>query len=70
MKQLIPVSLSHNKIPFDAIEGIHSSESYNPLPEYNDVTVVYSTRKTNIDVLGATKNCFDKSLTIFYINVQ
>ena len=70
MKQLIPISLSHNKIPFDSKDGYHSRESYNILPEFNGVTVVYSNRKTNIDVLGATKNCFGKSLTIFYINVQ
>lgn len=69
MKQLIPVRLAYKNIPFDSKDGYHSRESYNPLPEFNDVTVVYSTRKTNIDVLGATKNCFDKSLTIFYINV-
>lgn len=70
MKQLIPVRLAYKNIPFDSKDGYHSRESYNILPEFNDVTVVYSTRKTNIDVLGATKNCFGKSLTIFYINVQ
>lgn len=70
MKQLIPISLSHKKIPFDAADGFSSGASYNTLPEFNGVTVVYSNRKTNIDTLGATKNCFGKSLTIFYINVQ
>ena len=70
MKQLVPVSLSYKRRPFDAIDGIHSSESYNIIPEFSGVTAVYSNRKTNIDTLGATKNCFGKSLTIFYINVQ
>lgn len=69
MKQLVPVNLSHKRRPFDAIDGMSSSESYNILPEFNGVTTVYSDRKTNIDALGATKDCFDKSLTIFYINV-
>lgn len=70
MNQLIPVSLSHRNRPFDAMDGTSSKESYNVLPEFNGVTAVYSNRKTNIDILGATKNCFEKSLTIFYINVQ
>lgn len=70
MNQLIPVSLSYMRRPFDAMDGTSSSESYNILPEFNSVTVVYSNRKTNIDILGANKNSFDKSLTIFYINVQ
>ena len=69
MNQLIPVSLSYKRRPFDAMDGMSSSESYNILPEFNGVTAVYSNRKTNIDILGATKGCFDKSLTIFYINV-
>lgn len=69
MNQLIPVSLSYKRKPFDAMGGMSSSESYNILPEFNGVTAVYSNRKTNIDTLGATKNSFDKSLTIFYINV-
>ena len=69
MKQLVPVSLSYKNIPFDAMDGISSNESYNILPEFNGVTAVYSNRKTNIDILGANKNSFDKSLTIFYINV-
>lgn len=58
------------QVPFDAIDGFSSEASYNTLPEFNGVTVVYSNRKTNIDTLGAIKNSFDKSLTIFYINVQ
>lgn len=70
MKQLVPVSLSYKNIPFDAMDGISSNESYNILPEFNGVTATYSNRKTNIDILGANKNSFDKSLTIFYINVQ
>lgn len=70
MKQLVHVSLSYKNIPFDAMDGISSNESYNILPEFNGVTAVYSNRKTNIDILGANKNSFDKSLTIFYINVQ
>lgn len=70
MKQLIPISLSHRRKPFDAMDGKHSCASYNTMPELNGVTVVYSNRKTNIDTLGAIKDCFDKSLTIFYINVQ
>ena len=69
MNQLIPVSLSYKRSPFDAMDGLSSDASYNILPEFNGVTAVYSNRKTNIDVLGATKNCFGKSLTIFYINV-
>lgn len=69
MNQLIPVNLSYKRSPFDAMDGMSSSESYNILPEFNGVTAVYSDRKTNIDALGATKDCFDKSLTIFYINV-
>lgn len=69
MNQLIPVSLSYKRRPFDAMDGISSDESYNTLPEFNGVTAVYSNRKTNIDILGAIKNSFDKSLTIFYINV-
>lgn len=69
MKQLVPVSLSYKRKPFDAMDGMSSSESYNILPEFNGVTAVYSNKKTNIDNLGATKNCFEKSLTIFYINV-
>lgn len=70
MNQLIPVSLSYKRKPFDAMDGMSSNASYNTLPEFNGVTVVYSNRKTNIDILGAHKNSFDKSLTIFYINVQ
>ena len=70
MKQLVPVSLSHKRKLFDAMDGMSSSESYNIPPEFNGVTAVYSNKKTNIDTLGATKNCFEKSLTIFYINVQ
>ena len=70
MKQLIPVRLAYKNVSFDAKDGYHSRESYNILPEFNGVTVVYSNKKTNIDILGATKNCFGKSLTIFYINVQ
>lgn len=69
MNQLIPVSLSYKRRPFDAMDGMSPSESYNILPEFNGVTEVYSNRKTNIDILGANKNSFDKSLTIFYINV-
>ena len=52
------------------MDGMSSGASYNILPEFNGVTAVYSNRKTNIDTLGAIKNSFDKSLTIFYINVQ
>ena len=70
MNQSIPISLSYKRKPFDAMNGVSSSESYNILPEFNGVTTVYSNRKTNIDILGANKNSFDKSLTIFYINVQ
>ena len=70
MKQLVPVSLSHKRKPFDAMDGLFSDASYNILPEFNGVTAVYSNKKTNIDILGANKNSFDKSLTIFYINVQ
>ena len=70
MNQSIPISLSYKRKSFDAMDGIHSSESYNVFPEFNGVTAVYSNRKTNIDILGANKNSFDKSLTIFYINVQ
>ena len=69
MSRLIPINLSHGRNPFDAIDGKSSNASYNILPEFNGVTAVYSNRKTNIDTLGATKDCFDKSLTIFYINV-
>ena len=69
MKQLIPISLSYRRKPFDAMDGKHSCASYNTMPEFNGVTAVYSNRKTNIDILGANKNSFDKSLTIFYINV-
>ena len=69
MNQLIPVSLSYKRKPFDAMDGLSSDASYNILPEFNGVTAVYSNRKTNIDTLGATKDCPDKSLTIFYINV-
>lgn len=70
MNQLIPVSLSYKRRSFDAMDGLSSDVSYSILPEFNGVTTVYSNRKTNIDALGATKDCFDKSLTIFYINVQ
>lgn len=70
MNQLIPVSLSYKRKPFDAMDGLSSDASYSILPEFNGVTVVYSNKKTNIDILGANKNSFDKSLTIFYINVQ
>ena len=70
MNQLIPVSLSYKRRPFDAMDGLSSDASYSILPEFDGVTAVYSNRKTNIDILGANKNCFDKSLTIFYINVQ
>ena len=70
MNQLIPVSLSYKRRPFDAMDGMSSDVSYNIMPEFNGVTAVYSNRKTNIDTLGAIKNSFDKSLTIFYINVQ
>lgn len=70
MNQLITVSLSYKRRPFDAMDGLSSDASYNILPEFDGVTAVYSNRKTNIDILGANKNSFDKSLTIFYINVQ
>ena len=69
MNQLIPVSLSYKRNPFDAMDGLSSDASYNILPELNGVTAIYSNIKTNIDILGANKNSFDKSLTIFYINV-
>ena len=69
MNQLITVSLSYKRRPFDAMDGLSSDASYNILPEFNGVTAVYSNKKTNIDILGANKNSFDKSLTIFYINV-
>ena len=69
MNQLITVSLSYKRRPFDAMDGLSSDASYNILPEFNGVTAVYSNRKTNIDILGANKNSFDKSLTIFYIDV-
>ena len=69
MNQLITVSLSYKRKPFDAMDGLSSDASYNILPEFNGVTAIYSNRKTNIDILGANKNSFDKSLTIFYINV-
>ena len=70
MNQSIPISLSCKRKPFNAIDGLSSSTSYNTMPEFNGVAAVYSNRKTNIDILGANKNSFDKSLTIFYINVQ
>ena len=70
MNQLITVSLSYKRRPFDAMDGLSSDASYNILPEFNGITAVYSNRKTNIDILGANKNSFDKSLTIFYIDVQ
>ena len=69
MSRLIPVNLSQGRKHFDATDGKSSIVAYNILPEFNGVTAVYSNRKTNIDTLGATKDCFDKSLTIFYINV-
>lgn len=69
MNQLIPVSLSYKRRPFDAIDGMSSDASYSILPEFNGVTAIYSNKKTNIDILGANKDSFDKSLTIFYINV-
>ena len=69
MNQLITISLSYKRRPFDAMDGLSSDASYNILPEFNGVTAIYSNKKTNIDILGATKDCFDKSLTIFYINV-
>lgn len=69
MSRLIPVNLSQGRKPFDAIDGKSSIVAYNILPEFNGITAVYSNRKTNIDTLGATKDCFDKSLIIFYINV-
>lgn len=70
MNQLIPVNLPYKRGSFDAMDGMSSDAAYNILPEFNGVTAVYSNRKTNIDILGANKNSFDKSLTIFYINVQ
>lgn len=69
MNQLVPVSLTYKRRLFDAMDGMSSDVSYNILPEFNGVTAVYSNRKTNIDTLGAIKNSFEKSLTIFYINV-
>ena len=69
MSRLIPVNLSQGEKSFDAIDGKSSIVAYNILPEFNGVTAIYSNRKTNIDILGANKNSFDKSLTIFYINV-
>ena len=69
MSRLIPVNLSQGRKPFDAIDGKSSIVAYNILLEFNGVTAVYSNRKTNIDILGANKNSFDKSLTIFHINV-
>lgn len=69
MNQLVLVNLTYKRRPFDAMDGMSSDVSYNILPEFNGVTAVYSNRKTNIDTLGAIKNSFEKSLTIFYINV-
>ena len=69
MSRLIPVNLSQGRKYFDAMDGKSSIVAYNIMPEFNGITAVYSNRKTNIDTLGATKDCFDKSLTIFYINV-
>lgn len=69
MNQLVPVNLTYKRRPFDAMDGMSSDVSYNILPEFDGVTAVYSNRKTNIDTLGAIKNSFEKSLTIFYINV-
>ena len=69
MNQLVLVNLTYKRRPFDAMDGMSSDVSYNILPEFNGVTAVYSNRKTNIDTLGAIKNSFDRSLTIFYINV-
>ena len=69
MNQLVPVNLTYKRRPFDTMDGMSSDVSYNILPEFNGVTAVYSNRKTNIDTLGAIKNSFEKSLTIFYINV-
>lgn len=45
MNQLIPVSLSYKRKPFDAMDGLSSDASYNILPEFNGVTAVYSNRK-------------------------
>lgn len=50
MNQLITVSLSYKRRPFDAMDGMSSDASYNILPEFNGVTAVYSNRKTNIDI--------------------
>jgi len=69
VEEFISITLTHGENSLDAIEGASSALSYNPLPDFNGVTAVYSHRKTNIDVLGATKECFDKTLTPFYINV-
>lgn len=69
VNELNPISLSLGKNHIDAMDGMASEASYNPLPDFNGITEVYSHRKTNIDVLGATKKCFDRMLTIFYINV-
>lgn len=69
MNQITPINLSYRRRPFDAMDGMSSNVSYNILPDFEGVTAMYSNRKTNIDTLGANKNCFDKSLTIFYINV-
>ena len=63
-------SISYKRKPFNAMDGLSPDASYNIMPEFNGVTAVYSNRKTNIDILGANKISFDKSLTIFYINVQ
>lgn len=69
VEELISIALSYNEGSMDAIDGSSSALSHNPLPDFNGVTAVYSHKKTNIDVLGATKECFDKTLTPFYINV-
>ena len=62
MNQLIPVSLSYKRKPFDAMDGLSSDASYSILPEFDGVTAVYSNRKTNIDILGANKNSFNNIL--------
>lgn len=68
-KEYIPINFNYGEYSRDAIGGHSSAYAYNPLPEYNGITSVYTHRKTEITRFGIEKDSFSKSLTIFYINV-
>lgn len=53
--------------PFDAIDGQSSRAALNILPEFEDITSVYSSKETQMVHNKLTKNCFTKNFYIYGI---